>query len=122
MEAQSKMNLHELTLHEARKLLTEKKISAVELTRALLARIDQVEGKVDAYITVDAEGALAQAEAARPKLEALNGGADTQKLRVQLEVLIATVQVALGDNDAALASFERALAESPRLELDPVRR
>jgi aspartyl-tRNA(Asn)/glutamyl-tRNA(Gln) amidotransferase subunit A len=45
-----------------RDLLLRRKVSAVELTEAVLARIDQVEGRVNAYITLMAEPAM---EAAR---------------------------------------------------------
>ena len=56
------MILHQLTIHEAARLLEEGQISSVELTRALLKRIQAVEPRVKAYITVDADAALAQAE------------------------------------------------------------
>ena len=56
------MNLYELTIHEARDLLDKKEISAVELTRAILARIDTVDEKVGAYLTVAADQALEQAK------------------------------------------------------------
>ncbi len=58
------MNLHELTIHEAQDLLKTKEISAVELTRAVLDRIQAVEPLVDAYITVTEALALKQAAAA----------------------------------------------------------
>lgn len=58
------MNLHELTIHEAQDLLKSKKISSVELTRAVLDRIDTVESSVDAYISVTADLAMARAETA----------------------------------------------------------
>jgi len=57
------MNPHEMTIHEAQDLLSTKKISAKELTRAIIERIDSVEPSVDAYITLTKEIALAQAEA-----------------------------------------------------------
>ncbi|MBC2742451.1 MAG: Asp-tRNA(Asn)/Glu-tRNA(Gln) amidotransferase subunit GatA [Desulfosarcina sp.] len=62
------MKLHELTIEQASGLLKNKEISSVELTRAVLDRIDAVDGKVGAYLTVDAEGALIQAEAADQRL------------------------------------------------------
>jgi aspartyl-tRNA(Asn)/glutamyl-tRNA(Gln) amidotransferase subunit A len=55
------MKLHELTIEQASGLLKNKEISSVELTRAVLDRIDAVDGKVGAYLTVDADGAMAQA-------------------------------------------------------------
>ncbi|MBW2200172.1 MAG: Asp-tRNA(Asn)/Glu-tRNA(Gln) amidotransferase subunit GatA [Deltaproteobacteria bacterium] len=58
------MNLHELNIGEALKLLKKKAISSVELTRAVLDRIDDVEEKVGAYITVATESALDQAKLA----------------------------------------------------------
>ena len=56
--------LYELTIHEAHKLLEGRKISSVELTKALLERISAVEDKIRACVTVTAELALRQAEEA----------------------------------------------------------
>lgn len=55
------MKLYELTAHEAHEKLVQKEVSSVELTKALYARIDEVEEKVNAYVTLDKENALAQA-------------------------------------------------------------
>ncbi len=55
------MKLYELTAHEAHEKLVQKEVSSVELTKALYARIDEVEDKVNAYVTLDKENALAQA-------------------------------------------------------------
>ena len=62
------MKLNELTVEQAAGLLQKREIASVELTRAVLERIDAVDGKVGAYLTVDREGALAQAEAADRRL------------------------------------------------------
>lgn len=56
--------LHELTIHEALAGMRAGTFSAVELTQALLARIDAVDPQVKAYLTVTGEQALAQAQAA----------------------------------------------------------
>jgi len=53
--------LHELKAHEARTLLDQGKVSALELTQAALARIAQVDEQIKAYLTVTADAALAQA-------------------------------------------------------------
>ncbi len=58
------MKLYELSIHEAYQLLKNKEISSTELTRAVLERIHAVEEKVNAYITVPDETAIAQAELA----------------------------------------------------------
>jgi len=55
------VELYELTINEAHRLLKNKEISSRELTRAVLDRIDAVESKIDAYITVSEELAMQQA-------------------------------------------------------------
>jgi aspartyl-tRNA(Asn)/glutamyl-tRNA(Gln) amidotransferase subunit A len=56
--------LHTLTIAQARALLDKGELTSVELTEALLRRIEAVEPAVHAYLHVNAEGALAQASAA----------------------------------------------------------
>ena len=58
------MELYQLTISEAHKLLKDKDISSMELTRSVLDRIAAVDDKIDAYITVCRELALQQAEKA----------------------------------------------------------
>ncbi len=62
------MELYEYSLEELSGLLAQRKLSAVELTVALLERITAVDGRIGAYITVAAEEARAQAEAADRRL------------------------------------------------------
>ncbi|MDP2729749.1 MAG: Asp-tRNA(Asn)/Glu-tRNA(Gln) amidotransferase subunit GatA [Dehalococcoidales bacterium] len=57
-------NLNQLSIHEAHELLKTKQLSSVELTRACLERIRQVEPQVHAFVTVTDELALKQAEKA----------------------------------------------------------
>jgi aspartyl-tRNA(Asn)/glutamyl-tRNA(Gln) amidotransferase subunit A len=52
---------YDLTVHEAHELLKKGETSSVELTRAVLERIHEVDGKVRALVTVMEERALAQA-------------------------------------------------------------
>ncbi len=61
------------TLAELAAALAARKISSVELTQAVLARIDAAQPTLNAFVTIDAEGALAQAKAADAALAA--GGA-----------------------------------------------
>jgi len=58
------MNLYELTIHEAHNLLKNREISSQELTKSVLDRVESVEPRVGAYITVAGETAMAQAELA----------------------------------------------------------
>ncbi len=58
------MELYALTVHEARARLEKGEISSVDLTRAVLDRIDAVDARVNAYLTVVAERALGQARQA----------------------------------------------------------
>jgi len=54
--------LHQLTIHEAHKLLEQRKISSTELTRSVLKRIAHVEGKIHACVTIIEDVALQEAE------------------------------------------------------------
>lgn len=56
--------LCQLTIHEALDGLRHKRFSSLELTQALLARIEQVEPSVRAYLTVTQARALADAQRA----------------------------------------------------------
>jgi aspartyl-tRNA(Asn)/glutamyl-tRNA(Gln) amidotransferase subunit A len=56
------MDLTSLTLKEASGMIRAKKVSPVELTEACLARIQTFNPKIDAWITVMREQALAQAK------------------------------------------------------------
>lgn len=55
------MELYNMTAAELSKKLESREISSEELTVSVLDRIDSVEGKVNAYITIDKESAIAQA-------------------------------------------------------------
>ncbi|MSQ33922.1 MAG: Asp-tRNA(Asn)/Glu-tRNA(Gln) amidotransferase subunit GatA [Dehalococcoidia bacterium] len=64
------MELFDLTIHEAGDLLRARQVSSVELTRAALERIDRVEERVKAFVTLTPELALAQAQDADGRLRA----------------------------------------------------
>ncbi|MEA1872578.1 MAG: Asp-tRNA(Asn)/Glu-tRNA(Gln) amidotransferase subunit GatA [Chloroflexota bacterium] len=54
--------LHQLTIHEAHELLKQRKISSTELTKSVLKRIVEIEGKVQACVTIVEDIALKEAE------------------------------------------------------------
>ncbi|MFH1638751.1 MAG: Asp-tRNA(Asn)/Glu-tRNA(Gln) amidotransferase subunit GatA [Chloroflexota bacterium] len=59
-----------LTIHETHELFKKKKLSSVELTGALLERIEKLEPKTHAMVTISSESALAQAKEADARLDA----------------------------------------------------
>ena len=64
------MELYNYTAHELHEKLVNKEVSSVELTNAVYARIDEVEDQVRSYVTLDKEGALAQAAKVDAKIAA----------------------------------------------------
>lgn len=68
------MDLFDLTLHELHAKLKSKEVSSREATSAMLDRIAELEPRINAFITVTPERALAEAEAADRRIAA--GDAD----------------------------------------------
>jgi len=68
------MSLNSLTIHELQDMLAKREVSAVEVTRSVLDRIEAVEENVNAYITLEPEAALEQAAAADELLKTGSGG------------------------------------------------
>ena len=60
--------LSSLTIHEVRSLLDRRAVSSVELTKAVLERIGQVEDRVKAYVSVNEDLAIEQAEQADERI------------------------------------------------------
>jgi aspartyl-tRNA(Asn)/glutamyl-tRNA(Gln) amidotransferase subunit A len=66
--------MHTSTLAELAKRLRAREFSVTELTKSLLGRIDAAQPKLNAFVTVTPEIALAQAKAADAALAAGNAG------------------------------------------------
>src|SRR5690349_19319122 len=62
--------LHFLTIAEAAELIKSRMLSPVELTRALLARVNALDGQIHAFITLTPELALEQAAQAEAEITA----------------------------------------------------
>jgi aspartyl-tRNA(Asn)/glutamyl-tRNA(Gln) amidotransferase subunit A len=62
--------LYNLTIAEAHGLLTRREVSSQELTRAVLDRIQGIDNRVRAYVTVIADQAMADAAAADQRIAA----------------------------------------------------
>ncbi len=68
------MELYKLTLQQAEQQLAKGDITSVALTESVLKRIEQVEGRVKAYLSLHADQALVAAEQADRKLKTGQGG------------------------------------------------
>ncbi|MBQ3726405.1 MAG: Asp-tRNA(Asn)/Glu-tRNA(Gln) amidotransferase subunit GatA [Selenomonadaceae bacterium] len=62
------MSLYDKTAHELHELLTTKKISAAELTADIFARVDEMENKIGAYLTLTRAEAEATAKRVDEKI------------------------------------------------------
>ena len=62
------MILYDKTAHELHELLTAKKISAAELTADVFKRVDEVEDKIGAYITITRDKAATDAKLVDDKI------------------------------------------------------
>ena len=62
------MDLYALTIHEARNKLKKRAVSALELTDSILERIENIEPRVKAYITLTPEKARREAQEADRKI------------------------------------------------------
>ena len=62
------MELYELSISQAHNKLKSREISSLELTRSVIRRIEEVEAKIGAYITLTPEKALQQAQEADARI------------------------------------------------------
>ena len=93
-----------LTIHEARSLLDSRQVSSVDLTKAVLERIAQIEDKVKAFVTVTEDFAIEQAERADARIA--NGDAmPLTGIPMQLKDNMATRGVATTCSSKMLENF-----------------
>ena len=64
------MEILSLTATELSEKIKQKEITVVEATKAVLEQIKKAEPVINSYVTVDEEGALAQAEEVQKKIDA----------------------------------------------------
>ncbi len=81
------MELFKLTAHELRDMLQSRQISAVEIVKSVLSRVEQVESKVRSYIALTPETALETAK-----------GVDARIARGEELPPLAGIPVAIKDN------------------------
>ncbi len=64
------MQLHTATIHQLKELYATRALSPVEVTAALLRRIEEAEPRIGAFLTIDRDGALSQAAEAEKAIKA----------------------------------------------------
>ena len=68
------MELYQRTAHQLHQMLLRKEVTSREITESVLKRIEEVEGRVHAYVTRTPELALEQAAAADARIQKGNAG------------------------------------------------
>jgi aspartyl-tRNA(Asn)/glutamyl-tRNA(Gln) amidotransferase subunit A len=91
--ANQRSNLTQLDLSEVSQLVRSKKISPVQLTRECLSRIERLNGKLNAFITVTAESALAEARAAESEIQRGQWRSPLHGIPIALKDLVDTAGV-----------------------------
>jgi aspartyl-tRNA(Asn)/glutamyl-tRNA(Gln) amidotransferase subunit A len=98
-------DLTRLTIAEAARLLGRREISSVELTRAVLDRLERVEPRLRAFLSTCPERALADAAAADRRLAGGGGVAPLTGIPVAIKDIIATRGVRTTAASRILESF-----------------
>ncbi|MCK4839224.1 MAG: Asp-tRNA(Asn)/Glu-tRNA(Gln) amidotransferase subunit GatA, partial [Desulfobulbaceae bacterium] len=98
------MELNSLTIHQLQEMLAKGEVSSVEITESVLARIDQVESKVGAYITLDRDNALAQAAEA-DKQQAFTAARPLAGIPLALKDVVCTEGLRTTSGSKILESF-----------------
>jgi len=99
------MSLHKLTLHELQDRFTKGDVSAREIVRAYLLRINQVEPKIKAYVTLRKEAVLAEADAIDETLKGWRKTVPLMAMPIALKDNICTEGIATTCASRILANF-----------------
>jgi Asp-tRNA(Asn)/Glu-tRNA(Gln) amidotransferase A subunit family amidase len=89
----ARSQLADLDLYEAATLVRQKRVSPLQLTHACLARIEVLDSKLNSFITVTAESALAEARQAEAELARGRWRGPLHGIPVALKDLIDTAGV-----------------------------
>jgi aspartyl-tRNA(Asn)/glutamyl-tRNA(Gln) amidotransferase subunit A len=91
--ADDRSDLTQLDLSEISQLVRTEKISPVQLTQECLNRIERLNGKLNAFITVTAESALAEARAAESEIQRGHWRGQLHGLPIALKDIVDTAGV-----------------------------
>jgi aspartyl-tRNA(Asn)/glutamyl-tRNA(Gln) amidotransferase subunit A len=106
--AATSSDLTNLNLHEVASMIKAKKISPVEITRACLARIEQLNPSLNAFITITADSAMVQARQAESEVQRGEWRGPLHGIPIALKDLIDTAGVR---TTAASALFKDRIPE-----------
>jgi aspartyl-tRNA(Asn)/glutamyl-tRNA(Gln) amidotransferase subunit A len=90
---QKSVELTKLTLSGASELVRSRKVSPVDLTQACLSRIEELNPKLNAFITVTADSALAQAREAESEIQQGHWRGPLHGIPIALKDLVDTAGV-----------------------------
>ncbi len=79
-------SLNMLTISEAQNLLRKKEISVIDILEAVFWRIDSVEEKVKAFITINKENSLTVAKDAQKKIDSIGSNDNISLLGIPIAV------------------------------------
>ena len=96
-------DLHWLSVAEAAGLIAARKVSPVELTQALLRRIDGLDGRLNAAITMDADAAMAAARTAAEQIAKGGGHSPLHGVPVALKDIFGVAGVRMTAGSKILA-------------------
>lgn len=92
-QRQQGSNVSQLSLSEASQLVRKKKVSPVELTHECLSRIERLNPKLNAFITVTADSALAEARQAEVEIQQGHWRGPLHGMPIALKDLVDTAGV-----------------------------
>ncbi len=99
------MELYNFTATELSDMLKEKKVSAAEITKAFTDRIDAVDDKINAFVTVTKDLALAKAEEVDKKLAAGEALSDLAGIPIAIKDNICTKDILTTCSSKMLSEF-----------------
>ena len=98
-------DLHHLTIHDLQTRFRARALSPVEVTAAMLRRIEAIDGRLHSYVTVTADAALAQARQAEAEIMAGNARSPLHGVPLAVKDLCATKGVRTSCGTAVLAEW-----------------
>jgi aspartyl-tRNA(Asn)/glutamyl-tRNA(Gln) amidotransferase subunit A len=99
------MSLHKLTLHELQDRFTKGDVTAQDIVRAYSLRINQVEPRIKAYVTLAKDSAMAQAEALDERLKGWRKTTPLMGMPIAVKDNICTEGVLTTCSSRMLATF-----------------